>query len=120
MVIWTKKTSFAIYCDGAWSSTSGMGGYAVVAMYKDQVLCCNAKWRRNCSSVLEMEGFALLEGIAMTKRWGWESVCFVLDNTEAIWALQTGEWDATSSFQEVRHGLEQLAKHPNWRLSFTF
>ncbi|CAM8974659.1 unnamed protein product [Rhodiola kirilowii] len=115
-----QQDNVAIYCDGSWSSTSGMGGYAVVALYKDQVLCCSAKWQRNCSSVLEVEGLALLEGIAMAKRWGWASVCFFSDNTDALWALQTGQWNAIGNIQAVRNGFELLAKQPNWLLRFTF
>ncbi|KAL9675120.1 hypothetical protein QQ045_003321 [Rhodiola kirilowii] len=109
-----------IYCDGSWSADSRIGGFAAVAVQNDIILACRAKWLIECSTVREAECLALMEGIALAEGGGWSKVYIASDSSEAIWAVQTGNWDMKSVYEEAKKGMELLANHPEWTFSLIF
>ncbi|KAL9679897.1 hypothetical protein QQ045_017768 [Rhodiola kirilowii] len=100
-----------VFFDGSMSLNSDIGGVAVVVVWDSCIQACCAKWTSRSSSSLEVECLALINGMSLAEKMGWEQDSFYSDSSKAVWTIQSGEWETWEFGEVVEAGLDLLQRH---------
>ncbi|CAM8965610.1 unnamed protein product [Rhodiola kirilowii] len=103
-------------CDGAFDSTTGVGGWGVVYSLNGIVEVVQAGWMDGISSSFEAECKAIKEGCHLAEQLGIDKACIASDSLEALWDLSLGSWRPGGRLQEIKECFGFLERHPRWTL----
>ncbi|KAL9682970.1 hypothetical protein QQ045_014782 [Rhodiola kirilowii] len=110
------NTGAWVLCDGAFESTSGMGGWGIAYVLNRVVEVVQVGWVEGAGSSFETECKAIKEGCQLAEQLGIGKACIATDSLEALWAISLGTWKPGERLQEIKESFGFLERHPGWSL----